>query len=920
MSYPANKWLYSFLPYTVNFDAPRKQSPEPLVPRETGRPDVGSLEIDGNPTLFPKNLDSAGFTPPITPVAPVQQIDQEKIFLPYLQQGRSRDASYIHLPNPLDPLSLAPTDPHSPAWGEVDSFNQPKSRADSPPPASILKPIRTREQAASLLWKASNRFRANERIRNVSHERSFSDSVWTVQPAALGNGGLKNAVKAAVDSGYLREKTWVGTLGMPTDALDDHVKSEIAEKLEDEFDSVTVFVCDKDFNGHYSHYCKTILWPIFHYQIPDNPKSKAYEDHSWVYYVKVNEAFADRVTKNWKRGDIIWIHDYHLLLVPSMVRKLLPDAQIGFFMHVAFPSSEVFRCLAVRKELLEGVLGANLIGFQTQEYCHHFLQTCSRLLNVEATKDGIQLEDRFVNVGTFPIGIDPKALKQRREEKDVDEWIRIIQKKYKGKRLIVARDKLDHIRGVRQKLLSYELFLKSYPEWKEKVVLIQVALSSTEQAELDAAVSDIVTRINSDHSTLTHQPLVFLKQDIGYSQYLALLTVADALFIMSMREGMNLLSHEFIHCQDGSRTERKHGSLILSEFTGSADVFDGHGLLVNPWDFRHCADTVHQALVMSLEERAKRWNSLHSIVIHRTAKVWVESFVEQLSTVWKDHAMRDTASIPRLPVGAVVDKYQAARKRLFLLDYEGTLASWGDPCSIVLTTPQRAIDVLNSLLECPKNIVYVMSGRMPEEMERLFRRVPGLGLIAENGCYLMEADTDEWIPLTDEKRVKSWKQGVRSILKYYEERIEGSKMHERRCSIALDYSEAKDMDAATKQASECTNHINDACASQRIHAIPAESALVVEPADITKASAAEKMFAGIEQRAKRGGTIPEFLFVAGDSREDEFVFQWANKLGKSQMVRDVVTVTLGSRNTAASATLTQKVTGRSVSLLKNIVC
>lgn len=725
----------------------------------------------------------------------------------------------------------------------------------------------------------------------------------------MGNGGLKNAVKAADESGYLKEKTWVGTLGMPTDALDDHVKSEIAEKLEDDFDSLTVYVCDKDFDGHYSRYCKTILWPVFHYQIPDNPKSKAYEDHSWVYYVKINEAFADRIAKNWKRGDIVWIHDYHLLLVPSMVRKLLPDAQIGFFLHVAFPSSEVFRCLAVRKELLEGLLGANLIGFQTHEYCHHFLQTCSRLLNVEATKDGIQLEDRFVNVGTFPIGIDPEALKQRREEHDVDEWIRVIQDKYRGKHLIVARDKLDHIRGVRQKLLSYELFLKSYPEWKDKVVLIQVALSSTEQAELDAAVSDIVTRINSDHSTLAHQPLVFLKQDIGYSQYLALLTVADALFIMSMREGMNLVSHEFIHCQDGSRSDRKHGSLILSEFTGSAEVFDKHKLLVNPWDYRHCAETVHKALVMSSEERAQRWKSLHSTVIHRTAGVWVQSFVEQLSTVWKDHAMRDTSSIPRLSVSAVVDKYQAATKRLFLVDYEGTLASWGDPCSIVLTTPQRAIDVLNNLLDDPKNIVYVMSGRMPEEMERLFRRVPGLGMIAENGCYLMEADTDGWMPLTDEEDVESWKSGVRSILKYYEERVEGSKVYERLCSLALDYSEAKDIDAAKKQASECTNHLNDACANQMIHAIPVDNALVVEPADITKASAAEKIFSGIQRKVEKGATCPDFLFVAGDSRDDEFVFHWANKLEESNLIRDVITVTLGSRNTAASATLTQKVTG-----------
>ena len=769
--------------------------------------------------------------------------------------------------------------------------------------------MKPRERAQSVLWKISNRHRVDKRIRGLSQERSFSDAQWTVEPAALGNGGLKNAVKAAVNSGYITEKTWVGTLGMPTDALEDHTKSEIAERLEDDFDSLTVYVDDKDFDGHYSHYCKQILWPIFHYQIPDNPKSKAYEDHSWVYYVKINQAFAERLAKNWKRGDVVWIQDYHLMLVPSMLRKLLPDADIGFFMHVAFPSSEVFRCLAVRKELLEGVLGANLIGFQTDEYCHHFLQTCSRILNVEATKDGIQLEDRFVNVGTFPIGIDPNALSHRREEPDVDEWIRVIQEKYRGKHLIVARDKLDHIRGVRQKLLSYELFLNRHPEWKDKVVLIQVATSTTEQAELDATVSDIVTRINSEHSTLAHQPLVFLKQDIGYSQYLALLTVASALMITSLREGMNLVSHEFIYCQDGSHSQHKHGSLILSEFTGSAAVFNGHELLVNPWDYRQCADALNQALVMPAEEKEERWAKLHSSVIRHTGGAWIKNFIEQLHRVCNDHAMRDTSSVPRLSFTSVSEKYKAAEKRVLFVDYEGTLASWGDPCSIVLTTPQRAIDALNLLLDDPKNIVYVMSGRMPEEMERLFRRVPGLGLIAENGCYLMEADTDEWIALTDEAHVKSWKGGVRSILEYYQERVEGSKITERRCSLIFDYSGADDVEAAARQASECTNHINDACSSQHVHAIPVDGALVVEPSEITKASATQRVYDGILQKAEKGAPRTDFMFIAGDSREDEFVFRWANKLQQDQAIRDVVTVTLGSRNTSASATLTQKVTG-----------
>jgi trehalose 6-phosphate synthase/phosphatase len=306
-------------------------------------------------------------------------------------------------------------------------------------------------------------------VRDGSHDRVFANAEWTVEPAEQGNGGLRNAVRAAEASGSLHEKTWVGTLGMPTDVLTDQQHHDIQDRLENEHECLTVFCKDSDFDGHYNHYSKQILWPVFHYQIPDNPKSKAYEDHSWVYYVKVNQAFADKIVRNYKRGDVIWIHDYHLLLVPSMIRQKLPDAKIGFFLHVAFPSSEVFRCLAVRKELLEGLLGSNLIGFQTEEYCRHFLQTCSRLLCVEATNEGVQLEDRFINVIHLAIGIDPGCLSQSREDPLVAEWIKVMQERYQGKRLIVARDKLDHVRGVRQKILAYELFLNKYPEWKDQV-------------------------------------------------------------------------------------------------------------------------------------------------------------------------------------------------------------------------------------------------------------------------------------------------------------------------------------------------------------------------------------------------------------------------------------------------------------------
>ncbi|KAI5283306.1 hypothetical protein KEM52_003429, partial [Ascosphaera acerosa] len=408
-----------------------------------------------------------------------------------------------------------------------------------------------------------------------------------------------------------------------------------------------------------------------------------------------------------------------------MVRERIPDAQIGFFLHVAFPSSEVFRCLAVRREILQGMLGANLVGFQAAEYCHHFLQTCIVLLNAEATNDGVQLENRYINVGTFPIGIDPHSLEARRRQPDVRAYIAELRRRYAGKRLLVARDKLDNIRGVRQKLLAYELFLNKYPQWEGQVVLLQVALTTAEQPELQAVVTDIASRVNSLHSTLSHQPLVFLQQDIAFPQYLALVSVADTLMVTSLREGMNLTSHEFIYCQDGAVSPAtKHAPLIISEFTGSASLFDldDAAFRVNPWNYHQVADAINDALSLDAAAKEARWRRLHDAVTKHTAANWFFEFTSRLRAAYMEQNQRANLAIPRLDMHALFRHYRESKRRLFILDYEGTLASWGSPKNMIMTTPQRAISVLNALLEDPRNIVYVMSSRMPEEMERMFRQ------------------------------------------------------------------------------------------------------------------------------------------------------------------------------------------------------
>ncbi|KAK7521927.1 alpha,alpha-trehalose phosphate synthase-like protein subunit [Phyllosticta citriasiana] len=894
-----------FLPITIDFHAqssPASRRPSP-PPRAPSLLDAKNDTNEQKASLFSQP------TPPQTPSATARH---EEFF------SQVQPSVQTHFPKPHDPKALVRSDAHVPEWGTgLAFFNQPpRSRPANLPPDDILKYTKNSDaQDAPFPQPRYSRKEPGRGSFSSRPSRSGSrqrwDAEWTVEPAVQGNGGLANAVRAAINAGTINNVLWVGTVGFPTDALVESKKKEIQDKLESEYDALPVWVKDGDFDGHYAHYCKTILWPVFHYQIPDHPKSKAYEDHSWIYYERLNQAFAEKIIKSYKRGDVIWIHDYHLLLVPGMVRKKLPDAQIGFFMHTAFPSSEVFRCLASRKQLLEGMLGANLVAFQSREYAHHFLQTCSRILIVEATNEGIQLENRFVNVAWLPIGIDPKALQEAREEPMVAEWIKVMLERYKGKQLIVARDKLDSVRGVRQKLLAFELFLNKYPEHKDKVVMIQVATSTTDNPELAMTVSDIVTRIDSMHSTLAHQPLVFLRQDISFSQYLALLSVADTLMITSLREGMNLTAHEYIMCQDGMASDKKHGPLILSEFTGSSSIFNGFELAVNPWDYQKCADAIKAALVMAPEEKERRFTKLRNVVSHHTGDYWINTLNKVLAKVHSEHFMRDTMSIPRLSLSQVSEKYKNANRRIFILDYEGTLASYGSPTSIILTSPQRVIDTLNEVLMDKNNIVYVMSGRTPEELERLFSRVPGLGIIAENGCFVRECGRDEWTAFAEMDKVDEWKTAVKGILTYYLERMEGSWLEERHCSIIFHYDRADDIELATTQAGECATHINDVCETQHIHAVPIDKSILIEPLDWSKGSAATHIFNKLRKRnvENNGATPADFLFVAGDDREDEVIFRWANKLGSTGVIRDVTTVSVGTRNTEATATCTQGTTG-----------
>ncbi|TPX57884.1 hypothetical protein SpCBS45565_g08129 [Spizellomyces sp. 'palustris'] len=753
-----------------------------------------------------------------------ERSDQEE-----LSPGGSRSPKYTD-----EPASLLQT-----ARTLVVSLFLPYTVAVDPSPPAVQPnaPLERRRSVGAIEFKRQRKASESRGLRPDPHW-------WHIDTSGLGNIGLQNALKSM--QRRMADPLWIGSLGVSTKDWSDDTRTSVRCKLRNEFSSIPVFLADDEVEGHYNQFCKQVLWKPFHYQLPDYPKGEAYEEQAWKHYIAVNQKFANAIAETYRIGDIaVWINDYHLMLVPAMVRQLVPDAIIGFFLHIPFPSSEIFRCLHVRKQVLEGMLGADLIGFQTYPFMRHFLMTCTRLLALESTPRGVQLEDRVVSVMPIPIGINLDALNEKRNHPEVAEILASLREKYDGMKVLIGRDKNDYVKGVRQKMLAFERFLKDHSEWQGKVVLIQVVLSTTEANENECRVSDVVARINSRFGSIEYSPVVYLHQDISFSHYLALLTLADACVITSLRDGMNLTSHEYVVCQ-----EEHHGPLVISEFAGTYGSF-GAALRVNPWDVREVADAINDALTMGDEDKAFRWKELYSHVVGNTAQTYVETFTSELVKAHEEVAQTVSTSIPPLPTDHVVAEYAQTRKRIFFLDQDGTIMNFNKHSSSKLLSnripTEKVVDLVKALASDPRNIVYIMSGRCKAEMKD-FARIPNVGLCAENGCFLKYANRHKWETMLPDHDL-SWRKQVLEIFEYYTDRTPGSYIEQKEIGMVWHYGHA-DMNFGSWQAAECQNHIEQALtASYAIHALAKKRSIEVMPRNVNKGTVIRRV---LEHHQGRG--------------------------------------------------------------------
>ncbi|CCC67686.1 hypothetical protein NCAS_0A11280 [Naumovozyma castellii] len=440
---------------------------------------------------------------------------------------------------------------------------------------------------------------------------------------SMSSGGLVTALQGLKKTSTFQWYGWPG-LEIPDDE-----KEQVKKDLLEKFNAIPIFLTDEIADLHYNGFSNSILWPLFHY----HPGEINFDENAWMAYNEANKTFADAIVENVQDNDLVWVHDYHLMLLPEILRnefnkRKLRNVKLGWFLHTPFPSSEIYRILPVRQEILKGVLSCNLIGFHTYDYARHFLSSVQRVLNVNTLPNGVEYKGTFVNVGAFPIGIDVDHFKDGLKKPQVIQRIEELKKTFKGLKIIVGVDRLDYIKGVPQKLHAMEVFLTEHPEWIGKVVLVQVAVPSRGDVEeyqyLRSVVNELVGRINGQFGTVEFVPIHFMHKSIPFEELISLYAASDVCLVSSTRDGMNLVSYEYIACQ-----EEKKGTLLLSEFTGAAQSLNG-AVIFNPWNTDELSEAINEALTLPEEKRDANWEKLNKYISKYTSSFWGENFVHEL--------------------------------------------------------------------------------------------------------------------------------------------------------------------------------------------------------------------------------------------------------------------------------------------------
>jgi trehalose 6-phosphate synthase/phosphatase len=659
---------------------------------------------------------------------------------------------------------------------------------------------------------------------------------------------------------------WVGWPGVNPE--DQKKKSETETILRDEYNCLPVYLSEGELRKYYHGFSNRTLWPLFHYF----STYCTYKISEWETYKKVNHAFCRRLLEVVRPDDLVWIHDYHLLLLPELLRKEIPDIKIGFFLHIPFPSMEIFRYLPWREEVLRGMLGADLIGFHTYDYTRHFLSCALRILGKDHEYGQLYSGSRKVKVDTFPMGIDAEKFITASSSAPVIKANKMLQKKLKIEKIVLSVDRLDFTKGIPERLKAFELFLDRNPQWLGRLTYVMLCVPSRTKVHeyrlLKSEIDELVGKINGRFDTLEWSPILYMYRSVPFEELVALYSAADLALVTPLRDGMNLVAKEYLACQ----SHRPKGALVLSETAGAAAEL-GEAIIINPNDLEMMASAIEEGLSLGSEEK----QSATGIMVERIKKYnifrWTEEFLTQLAQAGElQDNNKQRFLVDKLHHKLLLD-YQKADKRLLLLDYDGTLVSLKKRPELASPDPEL-LQMLSALRANPKNTVVVVSGRDRNFLSQSLAET-GVDIVAEHGAWLREAAWIDW-ELSDQGLTDDWKKYIFPILEMFSVRTPGSFIEEKAYALAWHYRKT-DPELGSLRSKELADALHDILSGTDLQVMQGKKVLEVKPVGVNKGKAALHWLDNAENW--------DFILAIGDDWTDEDIFSvlpdeaWSIKVG-----------------------------------------
>ncbi|GHC59107.1 bifunctional alpha,alpha-trehalose-phosphate synthase (UDP-forming)/trehalose-phosphatase [Roseibacillus persicicus] len=663
-------------------------------------------------------------------------------------------------------------------------------------------------------------------------------------------GGLASALEGAE---LENEQIWVGWPGGAEEEFDD---PEAISKQLNEQNTWPVFLSQAELDGFYEGYANSTLWPILHYMV----ERAKFSQEWWDSYKAVNQKFADVILSIAQDGDMIWIHDYHLFLLPELLRGTNMNLRVGFFLHTPFCSSEVFRVLPHRAELLRGVLGADIIGFHTSSYLRHFRSTLLRVLGKESEMDSIWYGGREVRLLAAPIGHNHLGFQKCMEREDFGEIVAEHREELNGKRLVLSVERLDYTKGVPQKLTAIHRFLKDNPEWCDEVIFVLISVPSRQGVEeydqLTEEVQRAVGAINGEFGSVGHSPVQFLHRGFPPADLAALYALSELCLVTPLRDGMNLVAKEFLDCQREEIAGRP-GVLILSELAGAAEELS-NAIQVNPHNTEEVADAIARALEMPDEERKFRIEAMQRRLRLRHSGPWAQSFVEDLEKV--PAREQRVAVFEMVPLAKeIAERWRKGATVGLFLDYDGTLREFVDK-------PEDAIPdselppLLKSLGDTERLNVGIVSGRPPSFLEKHLGGL-GLSLVGEHGYRWLNEGKGEW-ELFNPHVDTEWREQIREHLEQAALLTPGTHVEEKQSAVVWHYRKAEP-EFGLWRARGLLDELTSMAANLPVTVHHGKKIVEVSSLQVSKGAAVDHLM-------KYWHT--DVAFAAGDDQTDETMF------------------------------------------------